>query len=309
LFTLAHASDWHATSLAGARPAQFANKRLLGWLSWVHRRRRAHRPEILRALFDDVKRQAPDHVAVTGDLTNVSLESEFEAAAGLLAELGSPNWVSVVPGNHDAYVAVPRAVAWDRWSHYMASDSAREADLESDEHSKAPVPVDFPTVRIRGPVALVGVCTALPTPPGFASGRVGKEQLSILAVTLAKLRAQGLCRIVLMHHPVIDEGYTPRRRLVDSAELRGVLREVGAELVLHGHGHRRQIAHLPGPDREIPAIGVRSASHIAEPGDRRAQYHLFTIEPQPEGRFGIRLSTRGYYAREGHFVDEGTLDL
>jgi 3',5'-cyclic AMP phosphodiesterase CpdA len=309
LFTLAHASDWHATSLANARPQELANKRLLGWLSWLHRRRRAHRPEILRALFDDLKRQAPDHVAVTGDLTNVSLESEFEAAAALLAELGSPDWVSVVPGNHDAYVAVPRAVSWDLWSHYMASDHAREAELASNEQPQTTVPVDFPSVRIRGPVALVGVCTAEPTPPGFASGRVGKEQLSLLAVTLAKLGAQGLCRVVLTHHPVVDDGYTPRRRLVDSAALRDVLRSAGAELVLHGHGHRRQIARLAGPDREIPAIGVRSGSHIAEPESHRAQYHMFHIAQRSRGDFGITFETRGYDPQNHRFVDEGTLEL
>lgn len=307
-FTLAHASDWHATTLTGVRPGELVNKRFLGWLSWIYRRRNTHRPEILRALFEDVQALAPDHVAITGDLTNVALEREFVEAAGLLRELGEPAWVSLVPGNHDAYVSVARAVAWDLWSHYMASDEAREAAAISDSVPQAPVPVHFPAVRIRGPVALVGVCTAVPTPPGFASGEVGTEQLDALAGKLEKLREQGLCRVVLTHHPVIDDGYTPRRRLSDSAGLRSVLEAAGAELVLHGHGHRRQIGRLAGPEEEIPCIGVRSASHVAEPDDRRAQYHLFRIEREGQG-FRIALRTRGYAVETSRFVDEGELEL
>jgi 3',5'-cyclic AMP phosphodiesterase CpdA len=57
-------------------------KRALGWLSWKLRRRHAHRSEVLEALIADLRKTAPDHVAVTGDLTNVSLEDEFGAARG-----------------------------------------------------------------------------------------------------------------------------------------------------------------------------------------------------------------------------------
>jgi 3',5'-cyclic AMP phosphodiesterase CpdA len=309
LFKLAHASDWHATSLEGAQPSELLNKRLLGWLSWKKRRRNTHRPEILRALFDDMKREAPDQIAVTGDLTNVSLESEFEAAASLLSDLGSPDWVSIVPGNHDAYVPVPRARGWRLWSHYMASDDARRTDDPFEEDGKAPVPIDFPTVRIRGPIALVGLCTALPTLPGLASGRVGQAQLSILRGKLANLRARGLCRVVLMHHPVRDDGYSRRRRLLDSAAVREVLRETGAELVLHGHGHRRQVAHIAGPDGAIPAIGVRSSSHVAAPEKHRSQYHIYSIDRRPDAGFRISLETRGYDASTGLFASEGEVEL
>ena len=164
MYKLAHLSDWHATTLVGARPVELLNKRILGWLSWWRKRRHIHRPEVLRALFADVKAQAPDHVAVTGDLTNIALESEFREAARQLVELGDSSWVSLVPGNHDAYVAVPGSRAWDHWAEYLVSDAVRDTGGGS---LTAPTMAGFPTVRVRGPLALVGVCTAVPTPPGW----------------------------------------------------------------------------------------------------------------------------------------------
>ena len=307
-FTLAHVSDWHVTSLEGCRARDLANKRLLGWLSWMQRRRHRHRPDILRALFKDLKRQAPDHVAVTGDLTNIALPDEFVAAAGWLADLGPPAWVSLVPGNHDAYVSVPRERSWDLWAEFMVSDDVLEERSSPAQSLAAPRDDEFPTVRVRGPVALIGVNSAVPTLPGFASGRIGSPQLERLAAALAEHRARELCCVVLIHHSPIDEDFTPRRRLLDSAALRGVLADVGADLVLHGHGHRTHIGRLPGPEGEIPVLGVRSSSHCDELESRRAQYHLLHIERAavsqgPRFRFG--LETRGYDAANGGFVAEG----
>jgi 3',5'-cyclic AMP phosphodiesterase CpdA len=304
-FTLAHTSDWHATSLAGIGAAELASKRLLGWLSWIYRRQHSHRIEILRAMFADIEREAPDHVAITGDLTNVSLEREFVASAELLRELGPPSWISLVPGNHDSYVAVPRSASWDLWSRYIASDEAREAAEINERPPEAPLQIDFPSVRIRRGVALIGINTAVPTAPAAAWGRVGEAQLQALAVCLSKLGDAGLCRVLLTHHPATDQGYSPRRRLRDSAALRSVLERCGAELVLHGHGHRRQIHYIPGPNGDIPCVGVRSGSHAPEPEHRRAQYHLFRIAPDEGSRFRISLTTRGYDAVRGVFDGEG----
>lgn len=322
MFTFAHLSDWHVTSLDDCRFTDLVNKRFLGWLSWRQRRRYHHQAEVLRAVFKDLKRQMPDHVAVTGDLTNIALPQEFEAAAQLLAELGPPAWVSLVPGNHDAYVRVPRSESWDLWSEYMVSDEVLEERAESptpspltdSQPTPLPAPRDdeFPTVRVRGPVAFVGACSALPTPIGRASGCLGAAQLERLASTLAELRARELCCVVLVHHPVNDEDFTPRRRMTDSAALRGVLRDVGADLVLHGHGHRTGIGEVDGPEGPIPVVGVRSSSHCAELESRRAQYHLFRVERaavSDGSRFRFRLSTRGYDAASGGFGAEGERSL
>jgi len=312
VYTLAHLSDWHVTAAGDCRWRDLANKRLLGWLSWRQRRRTHHRAEVLRALFKDLKRQNPDHVAVTGDLTNIALASEFEEAAQLLAELGPPSWVSLVPGNHDAYVAMPRSLTWDLWSEYLVSDEVLEARPSPSSALPAPSYDEFPTVRIRGPVALVGACSAVPTAPGLATGSLGAEQLERLASTLAELRARELCCVVLIHHPVVDEDFSPRRRLVDSGDFRALVRDVGADLVLHGHGHRTLVREIEGPEGPVPVVGVRSSSHSAASESRRAQYHLFGVERTAVStgpRFRFRLTTRGYDAGSGGFVSEGVSSL
>jgi 3',5'-cyclic AMP phosphodiesterase CpdA len=298
LFTLAHVSDWHTTQLAGASPRDLLNKRFFGWLSWQIRRHRVHQQPVLDALFADLHSQHPDHVAVTGDLTNVALPQEFVRAAELLRKLGSPDWISLIPGNHDSYVAVPRERSWDLWRDYMCSDAEAEA------RGNTPAPLRFPSLRVRDSVALVGLSSSLPTPLFRATGILGSEQLERLEGLLAQLGDRGLCRVVLVHHPPTQAGISPRRRLTDGPALEAVLERAGAELLLHGHRHRTMIRHIPGPDLEIPVVGVRSASDVGEREEKRAQYHLYRIEGEA-GAPRISLVQRGYDPDSGGFVSEG----
>ena len=144
------------------------NQRVLGYLSWQRRRYRVHRREVLDALVEDMRAEAPDHVAITGDLVNISLPAEFVQAAAWLRQLGTPDEVTVIPGNHDAYVEVKWREAWAHWSDYMCGDGADSGRTESDT---------FPFLRRRGSVALIGMSTAVATPPTFATGRLGRRQL------------------------------------------------------------------------------------------------------------------------------------
>ena len=72
-FVLAHLSDPHLAGLDTIRWQQLLNKRLTGYLSWQRRRRHLHLPEQLALLVQDLHSQAPDHIAVTGDLTQIDL--------------------------------------------------------------------------------------------------------------------------------------------------------------------------------------------------------------------------------------------
>lgn len=302
MFTLGHVSDWHTTSLVGASPRELFSKRFFGWLSWHVRRRRVHQQPVLDALFADLQSQQPDHVAVTGDLTNVALEHEFVRASELLRKLGTPDWISLVPGNHDSYVFVQQDRSWDLWRDYMCSDG------EADEPGGQQSPLRFPSLRVRGSVALIGLCSALPTPLFRATGTLGSEQLSRLEALLPQLAERGLYRVVLLHHPLTHTGISPRRRLTDGPQLEAVLGRVGAELVLHGHRHRTMIQRIAGPSGEIPVVGVRSASDVGEIQEKRAQYHLYRIEREGAAA-RVSLLQRGYDAKSGRFVSEGEQTL
>ena len=288
--TVAHVSDWHATTLAGASARELATKRFFGWLSWLRKRRFVHRRDVLHRLFDDVRERAPDTVVVTGDLTNVALPSEFEEAVQSLRALGPPDRVFVVPGNHDAYVPVHGSRGWDHWADYLRADGSPAGNAGG----KAPSFDEFPTVRVRSGVGFVGLCSALPTGLFRATGRLGQTQIERAERELLALRSRGLTRVVLVHHPVSEGAVSRRRALRDAAALRDAIGRVGADLVLHGHTHRAFHDTLPGPDGPVPVAGVRSSSDASERPERRAQYHWFQIEPGPSGGGArIELEVRG----------------
>ena len=122
----------------------------------------------------------------------------------------------------------------------------------------------FPFVRRRGPLALIGACSGVPTAWGMATGKPAPGQLAALGSTLDELRNAGLFRVVLIHHPPVSQAGR-HKRLVDAAALLRVIAEHGAELVLHGHDHRRMINWLEGPNgSRVPAVGAPAAS--AAPG-------------------------------------------
>jgi len=299
MFRVAHLSDLHATP-ARAAFGPLLGKRLLGWLSWQLRRRHAHQPRVLDALLADLAREAPEQIVVTGDLTNVAGEEEFPAARRWLERIGPPARVSLVPGNHDAYVAVPCARGVGLWREYIGSDAQGEAARAG------AAPGEYPAVRVRGPLAIVGVCSARPTPLFLATGRVGAAQLARLEAGLASLARAGLFRLVLIHHPPQPGAVSSRRALRDAAALRGVLARAGAELVLHGHTHRTRVDAVPGPGGPIPVVGARSASDVGREPDRRAQYHVYEIERDVAGAgFRVRMRVRGYDPAAGAFAAEG----
>jgi 3',5'-cyclic AMP phosphodiesterase CpdA len=257
LFRLAHLSDPHLPSAGGLGPlAELASKRTLSRLAW-RRKRVQHDPAVLAAIVADLKAQAPDHVAITGDLTNFATAQEFAAANAWLQALGPARDVTVSPGNHDALVS--------------DGEAARTAALGpwfGDE------PGGFPQVRRCGPVALVNLCSAIATPPLFASGRLGEAQLARLSQALGELGRAGLVRIVLVHHPVVDGVVSRRKALADAPALREVLKRQGAELVLHGHAHEAVFGSVGA----IPVLGVPSASSPAGSGHPAARWHMIEIE-------------------------------
>ena len=284
MFLLAHLSDPHLGSLPRPRLSELANKRAIGFLNWHRGRHSLHREEVLAALIADMKSFAPDHITVTGDLINISLEGEYAPARAWLRALGTPANVTVVPGNHDAYVGAMASHSSRHWGEFMSNDAVQA--LVGQE-------ISYPFVRRRGPIALVGLSSAVPTRPFMATGQLGHDQRDRLASTLAKLKQEGLYRVVLIHHPPMSSPRHYWRRLVDGPEFRKVLAEHGAELVLHGHDHVHSLVGLNGPQGRIPAIGVPSASSPPTGRQVPAAYYLYRIEGVP-GAWRCEVISRGF---------------
>lgn len=278
-FVLAHLSDPHLGPLPRPRIFELASKRLLGYINWQRSRRVIHRPDALAAICRDVHRERPDHVAVTGDLVNIALPGEFERARHWLESLGAPADVSLVPGNHDAYV---HAAVLDRdrhWAPYMAGDEASGG-------------ASFPYVRRRGNVALLGFSTAVATPPLMATGRLGADQIARAGALLAKLGAARLFRVIMIHHPPLPPPASRHKRLIDAAEFRSMIAGAGAELVIHGHEHIPMRSSIAGSGATVPVIGVPSASAAAGRSRHAAAYNLYRIGGEA-GVFTCEVTSRG----------------
>jgi 3',5'-cyclic AMP phosphodiesterase CpdA len=274
------------------------NKRISGYLSWRLRRRNEHRPEVLEALLRDLASTNPDHTVITGDLTHLGLPSEFRMVKRWLPSVGPPAEVTLIPGNHDAYVSANWHETFALWSAYMASDPGRGgAGAERGFRST------FPVLRVRRQAALIGVSTAQPSPLFFASGRVGQAQLQKLDRILAETRREGLMRIVLIHHPPVPGVVSWRKRLTDAVELRSIIERQGAELILYGHGHRAALTELATGKGSVTTIGVPSASALGRKPGRRARYHVYQLTRNDPG-WDVLVSVRGYSFTEDRFVEE-----
>ena len=296
LFRVAHLSDPHLTSLIGVRRRYLLNKRALGYLFWQLRRRREHASDILGALLHDLSGLALDHIVITGDLTHIGLPSEFQQARQWLETLGSPTDVTIVPGNHDAYVRTPWQDTFALWMPYMVSDP----ELQTEEQ-QAPGRSFFPSTRVRGHVVLIGATSARPSAPFFATGSLGSAQMDRLGDVLDRTRRQGLFRILLIHHPLMAAMVGWRKRLTDGAALRTLLARHGVEMILHGHAHRPSVGYLPDVGGTIPIIGVPSASARGAEPEQRAAYHVYEVRPSSRG-WEVRTSVRGYSPGNRCFV-------
>src|SRR5690606_9348100 len=116
------------------------------------------------------------------------------------------------------------------FKHYMESDLPELA---------AEIPLGpFPVVKLRGPVAFIGLSSAVPRLPLVSSGSLGALQLEALERILAHEEVKKRTPVFAIHHPA----HAPTalferlmRGLSDAAGLARALGGVSRGLLLHGH--------------------------------------------------------------------------
>ena len=267
MFRLAHISDIHLAPMPVARPGELASKRLLGYLNWhLGGRKLHHSREILEAILVDLKARKPDHLAITGDIVNISLKQEFADATRFLEANFQTEEATLILGNHDAYVPGSANKAIAAWKQYMGGE---EQGLLSAKQ--------YPLVRRTGNMALVCVNSAIATAPFMATGYVGRKQAQRLRDLLGQLEREGLCRIVLIHHPPVHAAAVWYKRLKGIGRFQEAIKSAGAELILHGHTHLPTQLEIDGKNGPVPVIGVASASYAHGFYKPPARYNLFSI--------------------------------
>lgn len=268
-------SDPHVLSRTAAEWRSIVfNKRVTGWANLLLRRGRVHRREYLRAVFAAAAEQS-DHVAVTGDVTNLSLEPEFEEAGALLAAVARRTEVTVVPGNHDVYL--PATHRDRRFPHHFG----RFLDSDLPEFACDLPAGPFPCVKLRGTVAFIALSSAVPRPPFVSGGSVGGPQLDALERLLAHPAVRQRTPVVLIHHPPVDARprlMQLRDGLADAAALRGVLASLARGLVLFGHLHVRRRCTVVTPAGTIDAIGASGAALDHPDAAIRAGFNLYVVD-------------------------------
>ncbi len=272
--------------------ADFRLKRFMGFINWKRSRERLNDMTMLARLVEDLRAQRPDHVAVTGDLVNIGMPAEFRRAAAWMETLGDPADVSFVPGNHDAYVRAAMPMLMATFAPWTTGDSGSS---------------QFPYLRVRGEVAIIGLNSGVPTAPFMATGKLGRGQLEALAALLGETGAKGLARVVLIHHPPLAKGAPPLRGLTDTAAFQRVIAARGAEAILHGHTHKQLVRSLPSRAARtiaghVPVLGAPSAAAAAHDPRYRAAYHLVRLVREG-GLWRVTARVRGL-ALDGDAIGE-----
>jgi 3',5'-cyclic AMP phosphodiesterase CpdA len=240
---IVHFSDIHV----GRWPREvsaFIDKRILGSLNFLLRRRRKMQPALVVRALSLIDSLAPDWVVCTGDLTCVGATAEFDAVLRVLGpyadRLGGR--FIYVPGNHDAYVA------------NRACRAALEATFRRLNGGRWELS-DLPRELRMGGVRLVAVNECHPTNLFLSSGEVLPESQQHLRDWFGTPRDEREKRVFIGHFPCRDRSGHPlsRRRclvgwqLIDEALSQGRL-----DVSLCGHDHRPFVRQA-GPGLEICA--------------------------------------------------------
>jgi 3',5'-cyclic AMP phosphodiesterase CpdA len=231
---------------------------------------------------------------VTGDITNLAHEREYEQARTLLDEVARSAEVTVVPGNHDLCLPeIGRDRRFERhFGPFLCGDLP---DLAADVPSGR-----FPCVKLRGPVAFIALSSAVPRLPFVSSGRLGHAQIEALRTVLAHPEVVRRTPVVLVHHDPVDSRLRLeqlRSGLLDARALRDALSGLARGLVLFGHLHVRRRSRFTTAAGTLDLLCASGAS-IDHGDDRvRAGFNLYTLDG------GALVSA------EAWVVDPGSLTL
>lgn len=248
---IAHLSDVHLLDVhAEAKRARYRfATRLVSTGRGVDPRVRRRR--LSRALAI-AKASGADHFVISGDLTEVGADEEFEQFAEVLSEARLPeDSVTLVPGNHDAYTANG---AWERAIRgplaRFAAASATVAGKIVDRDAVAFLPID--TSRFQSIAR--------------ASGEFTRAAADAVTRRLVDPALRDKALVMVLHHPPIHPNAF--MRLFDGlrgcAQLVELLVRHPRLQLLHGHLHRVVDRMVPSPKDD----GAQGGAHAQPPHTR-----------------------------------------
>ncbi|MGJ8598322.1 metallophosphoesterase family protein [Sulfitobacter sp.] len=191
---------------------------------------------VLQTVADAVRREQPDALICTGDITQRAKHSEYADAAQWFESLGVPVMLEV--GNHDMpyYNLLERFT--DPYRRYRALNARVGSALES------------------GDVVLVSLKTTVRAQRRFpwSDGVVTRSALDQTLGHMAELRGDQRHVIVTGHHPLLGPQDRRGNPTIGGDRAFAALAAAGADAMLSGHIHQ--------PIDEVREIGGHSARLI-----------------------------------------------
>ncbi len=268
---LAHISDLHLLDLTGIKLSRLlTNRRILGGVNLLLRRAKEYRPEVLEVLVDDLIREGVDHIVVSGDISNLGLESEFERVFHLLKLLGDGTRVSVVPGNHDYYTAGAALTRRFEKTFYPFMFPNGFSDPDADL---------YPYTKDLGDCLLVGACSAIKTQPLISHGRIGERQLQRLEQVLSDASSQGRMTCLVLHHALHIRDAMPEytSRLLDRDAVLAMIHRCKVDLVMYGHDHHGVTWEREQPGKKTQFVCCGSSTRVTNDTSTVAKYRIYSI--------------------------------
>lgn len=249
-YSLVHLSDLHCPSMGRIKPWLLINKRATGYYNWWKTRSSYHLESELNFNIEHIHALKPQHILCSGDLTNLGTQAEQVLMLDWLKMMGKPDDVSLVLGNHDAYLLGNYKKANQIWKAYISGEQSHEnppfiKSLQYNDNRK---------------IVVFKVNSAIVTHVFSARGRVGQAQIKRLKEAFDRYESANYFKIVMLHHPPIAGTTSIFRELIDKTQMQDLLEHCSPHLVVYGHNHKHQLTQLQGNQHLIPVIGVRSAS-------------------------------------------------
>ncbi len=270
---LIHISDIHfindQTLLRGLlENGRIFTKRHLGWLNYSLRRRRHFDPTLKTRLFDRLHEINWDYLVISGDLTTLSLNREFNKARKAITPLMQRGNVLLTAGNHDRYTKenatndTIRSIFNDCWPYNQESKRDDQVNIYELGDNAVLLELDMATPRI------------------FYSSR-GKIPCNLKSIkNILKKNYKNKIKIIIGHYPAFlppneHEGYL--HEISKKKEFQQFLLTCEIDFYLHGHIHKSWIYK---PDEEADLLCINSGGCCRYAEGEWAGFHRIEINDE-----------------------------
>ncbi|MDY6821031.1 MAG: metallophosphoesterase [Deferribacterota bacterium] len=264
MIRIAHLSDLHINNVSKITYKELFSKRLCGYCFWKSKKHKLFDYFIFDEIKKDIGLEKPDHIVITGDLTQLCTASEFKKARNYIQTLGANENITIIPGNHDFYTFAGKSLFYKEFCDFFSVNNY----IDTKNY--------LPFVKIIGNCAIIGINSAVVTPPFFSYGHLKKSQLEHLGLILKKLQ-YSYFNILLIHHPPIKGIIYKTKSLLNSRELIRILETGSINLVLHGHIHRFNLSYFNYRETNIPIISAPAMAFKSNIGIRSGGYNMYKL--------------------------------